>query len=1177
MANTPRNELSHIILGVKKYPGGSFDLVGLDGHADEADLQSQFTDRVHPIPRFRYDPVSYGGKEYGLITISPDRLGPCLPTKDYGNVLRQHHLYFRRGSKNDEASSSEDWRRVLDWVKPEDDRGALVHRSDLDSAGWNSLVESTSGFTSGRKYMLVADVPGTSLCPNADILGAVDWSFVVDLDPTSDKNGLLEAARSRLESKRSVHLVVKGDRPTLNLEKGTYWYCARGLEGSAQFPAIGAWREWYQEYGNDLREQVSRIAKATTPTPITVVVVSYGDALTEHLRSVLDSFLSAYGPSVDFVMVTADPADLHVVAAVMGVEPIGMPLHHFCSGLESLFRGLDDYDPDQVALPSSSGAPILLDISTNNWIQEEIELVDLNAGLAEDRDHRTGESFLKGEEITWYELGLHYDVERDRTRTLNRMIERDLVARRSVRINLFHQPGAGGTTVARRVIWDLHGDYPAGILRRCSPRETIERLQNIVSQTDQPVVLLADGGDVSSRELDELFDYVKARHLPVVILQVVRIFGTQSPNQRTVFLEGQLTGGESNRFAYVLSREVPERTAELNGIVTTQPERFRTPFYYCLQAFGEDFLRIDTFVAARLDELTDVQKKILEFLSIAHHYGHKSVSSNAFASMLGIPANSVVDLAASLSDRGLDLVVESAKTEWRTSHDLIATEILRQLLAWNALDTSVWRQNLSGSAIEFARFCRGTSPVPGEAMLDVVRRTFVYRDNNELLGTERSGTSQFAQIVIDIPVREGRVSVLQALTGAFPDEAHFWAHLGRLYAVELKDYPKSMECIEYALALQPDDSVLHHMMGMALRAQALGMIGDRTQLSAVVQTAKEASRAFETAREKNPDDEHGYISDVQLISRVLDYAGAQHEEGLVGYLSSPAVDPYLQGGLGRSEDLLEQVRANREGQNPSTYEQDCRGRLDSLYGRHDRALQVWDNLLQRNDVYFPPIRRQIVWTYLARKERSWDALLGSEIIRANELLERNLDQEPYNDRDMRMWIQSVRHLPTTPSVEAVIEKVAYWQANSGSIESTYYLYVLNAILAIEGSLLAADSARQYLDECRSRARLRRNRTKSFEWLGPGGQLARLVHHSRLGDWDHSFDFWTNIKPLARVAGRISRIQGSQAGQIDLAGNLTAFFVPAKSGFAHGRSENQAVEFHLGFSYDGLRAWGVAAA
>ena len=170
------------------------------------------------------------------------------------------------------------------------------------------------------------------------------------------------------------------------------------------------------------------------------------------------------------------------------------------------------------------------------------------------------------------------------------------------------------------------------------------------------------------------------------------------------------------------------------------------------------------------------------------------------------------------------------------------------------------------------------------------------------------------------------------------------------------------------------------------------------------------------------------------------------------------------------------------------------------YGRHDQALQVWDNLLQRNDVYFPPIRRQIVWTYLARKNRSWSSLPQREIVRANELLERNLDQEPYNDKDMRMWIQSVRHLPVSPYVESVIEKVAYWQANSGSIESTYYLYVLNALLAMEGSAFAADSARQYLDECRNRARLRRNRTKSFEWLGPGLQLAKLVHHSRLGDW-----------------------------------------------------------------------------
>ena len=325
---------------------------------------------------------------------------------------------------------------------------------------------------------------------------------------------------------------------------------------------------------------------------------------------------------------------------------------------------------------------------------------------------------------------------------------------------------------------------------------------------------------------------------------------------------------------------------------------------------------------------------------------------------------------------------------------------------------------------------------------------------------------------------------------------------------------------------------------------------------------------------RTPDDEHGYISEVQLNSRVLDYAGSQHPEGLAGYLSGPATDPFVQTSLEKSEDLLEQVRRNREGEGPSSYEQECRGKLDRLYGRHDQALQVWDSLLHRRDVYSPPIRRQIVWTYLARKGRSWDQLSERELVRATELLESNLNEEPHDDRNMRMWVQAVRRTPEPPSIESVIEKVAYWHTNTGSIDATYYLYVLNAILALEGSVLAEGSVSQYLDECRNRARLRRNRTKSFEWIGPGVGLSKLVHHSRLGDWNRPSDFWENVRPLNRVVGRIARIQGSEAGFIEVTGGLSAFFVPAKGGYARGRSENEAVEFYLGFSYDGLRAWDV---
>ena len=45
----------------------------------------------------------------------------------------------------------------------------------------------------------------------------------------------------------------------------------------------------------------------------------------------------------------------------------------------------------------------------------------------------------------------------------------------------------------------------------------------------------------------------------------------------------------------------------------------------------------------------------------------------------------------------------------------------------------------------------------------------------------------------------------------------------------------------------------------------------------------------------------------------------------------------------------------------------------------------------------------------------------------------------------------------------------------------------------------------------------------------------------------------------------------------VAGRLKAFFVPARSGYRRGYSENRSVSCFIGFSYHGLRAWEVADA
>ena len=578
---------------------------------------------------------------------------------------------------------------------------------------------------------------------------------------------------------------------------------------------------------------------------------------------------------------------------------------------------------------------------------------------------------------------------------------------------------------------------------------------------------------------------------------------------------------------------------------------------------------------------------MLAYFGIAYMYGQRGIAAQAFSQLLGL-SNQQVSLPDVFTERAsvLDILTEEEHAnarEWRPIHHVVANELVQQILTPEMSDRQVWKQHLSKWGKLFIEFCATHNIFVGDRILDLLRRVFIYRDTDDALGREldddnRTGDyrlADFSLLIRDIPAREGKLEVLRYLAVSFPAEAHFWAHLGRFLSAVMENHIESLRAVDRALTLQPNDPLLWHMKGMCFRYRVQKSMSDASpNLDTIVDIAMQASECFAESRKLNPDNDHAYISEIQLLVKVLNFTIRDTKESIFEYMQRRNALPYLREAIDRAESLLAILRANREGRQGNSYEEDCRAKLRQIYGDYQEALQIWDSLLSRHDVFHPPVRRQIVYAHIDRA-KTWGLMSHRFRDRCIRLLQDNLDQEPYNARDLRLWLHAVRYASRSPSIESLIEKVFYWKANSNALDATYYLYVLYWLQAFEGLTNERVYAERFIRESLNLSQNRRNRFVSFEWLGPGSGVSKLVHQSTLGNWNPNANFWSNTSALERVQGVITEVRGPQQGRVQVSG-MSCFFVPGakRENPISKDSVNQRVDFFVGFSYAGVRAWDV---
>ena len=135
---------------------------------------------------------------------------------------------------------------------------------------------------------------------------------------------------------------------------------------------------------------------------------------------------------------------------------------------------------------------------------------------------------MKGELISWEALNLDYDiltVSEARYLEFISDIQNSLktVSSKHKLFSLLHKPGFGGTTLSRRVAWDIHTQFPVVLLKHYSSSETWNILTSLYENVKKGILIIADESIVSQADIENIQKETRNSIFPVVLLSVNRI------------------------------------------------------------------------------------------------------------------------------------------------------------------------------------------------------------------------------------------------------------------------------------------------------------------------------------------------------------------------------------------------------------------------------------------------------------------------------------------------------------------------------------------------------------------------------------------------------------------------------------------------------------------------------
>lgn len=584
---------------------------------------------------------------------------------------------------------------------------------------------------------------------------------------------------------------------------------------------------------------------------------------------------------------------------------IGMPWLHVN---QSILQRLGNISAGQVILPNSTGGSIVISKRLLNDLGDlEIlsadHLSNLEISLGNDADKLRTMSkekqkrFYQGDEVDWWNFWFETHVLRrdilgrllDSTNSALSGLANETGERVSV-VAIYHQPGSGGTTIAKNVLWDLKGQYRCAVVKTITS-DTSDQVSRLFKEGEpckpKPVLLLLDNVDEKKvRNLKTSLE-IEAKNLskevectppvPFVLLVCIRCSSESRAAPKICHRRHNIEHNLSSRELTWFKDKYEEMEKKWAKDDSLDP-RVLISFNILRENFSQAY--ITSTVPRLVGLVTDSNERlVLKYVAFLGMYDPEcqyiptscfdcfmskgrcfdgspgwlpsdSMWTNRISDYLRVLLNQDNRRATGLQTKGIKII-----------HSLISREVFRELVPAEVPASEVMLELLHSEMFRY-------KDLRSREMLKIVYNVSIKRVRG-LDGQYENDFSPLIQSIVSDP-KQDKERAVEILKRAFQltENVFVVQHLVRFY-IHVKEWKSAEDLAKTMTTGHPKESVLWNTYGHVLRDQLNHRLHDKTAVTA--QEAEESLDLVTNSLDK-------FIKEQE----VLDSDGSDSAGGLLG-------------------------------------------------------------------------------------------------------------------------------------------------------------------------------------------------------------------------------------------------------------------------------------------------------